>query len=205
MMRKATCVLALACLLVPSGAMALGLGNIEVDSALNEPLSARIELRAVQTGDLEEMQVSLGTTEQFARAGVERPFLLSRLRFDVRETPGGGAIEVTTRDPIAEPFLNFLIEVNWPRGRIIREYTVLLDPPVYGAAISTTAQETVATVEALPQADKPSPEPAPAPTFTIVRASPSAVRILSAKRGSCRRYRPYPCPMRSYRGPTAGR
>ncbi|NIU80052.1 MAG: peptigoglycan-binding protein LysM, partial [Gammaproteobacteria bacterium] len=153
------------------GAWALGLGNIEVNSTLNEPLRARIALSALQSGDLDGMQVQLASPEQFKRAGINRPFVLSKLKFNtVDDGSEGGHIDVTTREPVVEPFLNFLVEVTWPRGRIVREYTVLLDPPVYGAAISTREKKNLAEIQARALQEQPAPEPVPAPAPT--RAAP---------------------------------
>ena len=146
---------------ISTGAWALGLGNIEVNSTLNEPLRARINLSALQVGDLDGMQVRLASAEQFKRAGIQRPFQLSKLRFKAVEgSDGGGHITVTTRDPVVEPFLNFLVEVAWPRGRIVREYTILLDPPVYGAAISTREKKNLAEIQARALQEQPAPAPA---------------------------------------------
>jgi pilus assembly protein FimV len=168
-------------LLVPAGAWALGLGNIEVNSTLNEPLRARIDLSSLQGGDLEGMQVQLASAEQFKRAGIQRPFQLSKLKFEaVEDTSGSGYINVTTRDAVVEPFLNFLIEVTWPRGRIVREYTVLLDPPVYGAAISTKAKKDLAEVQARALQVQPAPEPVPAPAPKRVEPEPATSRVSPA-------------------------
>ncbi len=119
--------------LLPAGFVhALGLGEIQLRSGLNQPLDAEIELLSVRPGETEGMIVSLAPQEAFLRAGVERPFMLRQLRFEVVQTPDGQPIiQVTTRRPIVEPFLNFLVEVDWPRGRLLKEYTVLLDPPVF--------------------------------------------------------------------------
>lgn len=131
---------------LPTGAYALGLGNIQLSSALNEPLHARIPLLSLEKGDLQDLKVSLGTSTQFTRAGLERPFVLSKLRFKVEKGPHGRPyISVTTRGPIAEPFLDFLLEVDWPQGRVVREYTVLLDPPVYGSAMQRSVRPAVST------------------------------------------------------------
>ena len=163
-MRIRAVALSLPLLLLTTSAWALGLGNIEVSSNLNEPLRARIELSALQSGDLDSKQVQLASAEQFKRAGIQRPFQLSKLRFDtVGDGADGGHIDVTTRDPVVEPFLNFLVEVTWPRGRIVREYTILLDPPVYGAAISTQAKKDLAEIQARALQEPPAPEPVPAP------------------------------------------
>jgi pilus assembly protein FimV len=160
---------------VSTGAWALGLGNIEVSSTLNEPLEARINLSALQAGDLDGMQVQLASAGQFKRAGIQRPFQLSKLRFKAVEgSDGGGHITVTTRDPVVEPFLNFLVEVAWPRGRIVREYTILLDPPVYGAAISTREKKNLAEIQARALQEQPAPAPVPAAAPKSAEPEPAA-------------------------------
>ena len=153
--------LALLLLVMPFGANALGLGDIELLSALNEPLDARISLRAVKDGDIGDLQIRIASKDHFRRAGIDRAFVLTSLKFTALEgaIPGTGEIRITTREPMTEPFLNFLLDVDWRQGRVIREYTVLLDPPVYGAAISTAVEEAVTTVEALPEIDESVPEP----------------------------------------------
>ncbi|RKZ37816.1 MAG: hypothetical protein DRQ37_01010, partial [Gammaproteobacteria bacterium] len=175
MMRKAARILALSICLVPGVALALGLGNIELSSALNEPLKARIPLRGLQTGDVDGMRVILGTSEQFRRAGLERPFLLSQLRFRIEESADGtGSVSITSREPITEPFLSFLVEVSWTRGRILREYTVLLDPPVYGAAMSTAVKSAVVSTKPAQAAPATAAEPAISPFPPPLAAAPSA-------------------------------
>jgi pilus assembly protein FimV len=117
--------------LAPLGANALGIGEIHLHSALNQTVSAEIPL--VLSGDdaLDEIQITLASPETFARAGIDRPSFLTKLRFvAIPRRQGGYAIQVTSTEVIREPFLNFLVEVNWPQGRILREFTVLLDPPV---------------------------------------------------------------------------
>ena len=131
MVRKLPLALAISLALSPAGVSALGLGDIHPRSVLNQGFKADIDLVAVKPGELEDVKVSLASPEAFERAGVERPYLLSKLRFKPERKPDGSAvIRVTSRQPIREPFLNFLVEVNWPKGRLVREYTVLLDPPV---------------------------------------------------------------------------
>ena len=155
-MRKPASVLALLLLVFSSGVGALGLGDIELLSALNEPLDARIPLRAVREGELGSIQIRLASKEHFEIAGIERPFVLTSMKYTVVETtPGAGEIRISTRAPLNEPFLNFLLDVDWPQGRVVREYTVLLDPPIYGAAIATTVEQVVTKVEALPELDEP--------------------------------------------------
>jgi len=121
-----------ACLFLPAVANALGLGNLEQKSALNEPFNASIPLLKATADEIDGLVVKLANPEQFRRAGVDRGGALLRLRFEVVQSDkGGDYIRVTSHDPIAEPFLNFLIEASWARGRLVREYTALLDPPLY--------------------------------------------------------------------------
>ena len=116
----------------PIFAYALGLGNIDLNSALNEPFDARIELLSATAEDLESLNIGLADAKAFQRAGIDRPFLLGQLKFSVRESEDApDYIRVHSSEPIREPFLNFLIEVSWSKGRLFREYTVLLDPPLY--------------------------------------------------------------------------
>lgn len=119
-------------LLLPGQLLSLGLGEIEVDSALNQPLDAQINLISARADELEEMRVELAPANVFDRVGVPRPYFLTQLKFKPISLPGGGtAIQVTSKDPVREPFLTFLVEVTWPKGRLLREYTVLLDPPEF--------------------------------------------------------------------------
>jgi pilus assembly protein FimV len=134
MFRKLSLALAVSAALSPMAVHALGLGNITAKSALNERFNAEIELFAVDRGELDTIKAGLASPLDFARAGIERPYLLSNLRFQpIVLDDGRMVIKIDTKDSIREPFLSFLIEVNWPKGRLIREYTVLLDPPVTSA------------------------------------------------------------------------
>lgn len=119
--------------LTPALANAFGLGNLDLNSALNEPFDARIQLLSPTADELDSLKISLADSDAFARAKIDRPFILSKLRFDLRRSVDDGPdyIRVYSQEPIREPFLNFLIEVSWSNGRLFREYTVLLDPPLY--------------------------------------------------------------------------
>ncbi len=131
MVRRLTLVLILTVLLIPGGVFALGLGEIHLKSALNQAFDARIDLLSVKADELDGVKVTLASPEAFKRAGVDRLFILTKLRYEADLNQDGQAvIHVTSRQAIREPFLNFLIEVNWAKGRLVREYTVLLDPPV---------------------------------------------------------------------------
>ena len=131
MIRKLSLAVAVATALSPLGALALGLGEIHPQSALNQTFKADIDLLSVTQEELQDVRVSLASHEAFKKAGMDRPFHLTGLKFTPQLTASGKpVIAVTSRDAIREPFLNFLVEVNWPKGRLVREFTVLLDPPV---------------------------------------------------------------------------
>ncbi|TNF90743.1 MAG: pilus assembly protein FimV, partial [Gammaproteobacteria bacterium] len=119
--------------LLPTNSLALGLGEIEVNSFLNQPLSAEIEVISARPGEIDDLLVSLASREAFARAGLSRPRHLLDLRFAVKKNEAGdeAVIEVTTKAGVKEPFLNFLIEADWSKGRVLREFTILLDPPFF--------------------------------------------------------------------------
>ncbi|MCZ6657706.1 MAG: hypothetical protein O7C67_10450 [Gammaproteobacteria bacterium] len=127
---------------------ALGLGEIELSSALNEKLNARVELIEAVGMLPTEILVTLASREDFERVGVERFFYLTSLQFEVVLQGNRAWINVTSRKPIAEPYLNFLVQVHWPNGRLLKEYTLLLDPPTYGqaAAPSVSAPQQEAAV-----------------------------------------------------------
>lgn len=111
---------------------ALGLGDVKLHTALNQPLIAEIELMQVEDLSRSEILSNLASKSDFARAGVERPQVLNDLQFKTEVGPNGkGVIKITSKNPIQEPFLNFLVEVHWPSGRLLKEYTLLLDPPVF--------------------------------------------------------------------------
>ncbi|TAJ95232.1 MAG: LysM peptidoglycan-binding domain-containing protein [Gammaproteobacteria bacterium] len=137
---KRKCILLVVLGILPGVVSALGLGNIELRSNLNEPFEARIELLSVTAEELSTLRVGLADIEAYQRARVERLDILGELRFTVEETESGpDFILVTTREPLREPFLDFLVEANWSRGRLLREYTVLLDPPLYDAGPGLSA------------------------------------------------------------------
>ncbi|MFH0351787.1 MAG: FimV/HubP family polar landmark protein [Chromatiales bacterium] len=119
-------------LCIPSTAYTLGLGDLQKRSQLNERFYATVPIMNAKAEELDALTVKLADVERFRRAGLERPAFLSQLRFEVVETRDGpDSIKITSTGPIREPFINFLIEVNWSKGRLFREYAALLDPPAY--------------------------------------------------------------------------
>ena len=112
---------------------ALGLGDITMNSALNEPLDARIELLSATPEELDNLTIALASADTFSRYGIDRPFYLNDMQFSVVRSGrvDGNYVLVTSLSPMAEPFLTFLVEASWSRGRLLREYTVFLDPPTF--------------------------------------------------------------------------
>ncbi|MFP4147461.1 MAG: FimV family protein, partial [Halorhodospira sp.] len=106
------------------------LGTIESRSQAGEPVSARIPIRRFPEQALERLEVGLAPARIFDRAGIERAPELSRLDFElVAESGDSPYIAVTSEEPIDEPLLDFLVQVSWPEGDLVREYTLLLEPP----------------------------------------------------------------------------
>ena len=170
----------MACLLSPSFlwpsmSWALGLGEIHLSSALNEPIKAEIDLIAASPDELSALRATLADREAFTRYGIDRPPFLSTLTFKVgKGKDGRDALLVRSTDAIPEPFVTFLVEVNWARGRLMREYTVLLDPPVYtpGETASNAAPVTAPSVAA--PARRPAPAAAAAASAPAAAAAPSS-------------------------------
>ena len=134
----------------PAASNALGLGDIESSSHLNQPLRAKIELLSGVPADASQIKVRLAPPDVFNRVGVARPEFLDNLQFTPTIQGGKPVILVTSNAPIQEPFVNFLLEVSWPQGQLLKEYTVMLDPPVMMQPGNTVAGE--ATVRAEPKA-----------------------------------------------------
>ena len=117
----------------PLFAEAAGLGKLTVLSGLGQPLRAELDIGATKD-ELAGMSARLAPQDIFRQAGVDFASVLLDLRFAVEKRPGGNAVvKVTSSKPINEPFLDFLVELNWPAGRLVREYTFLLDPPEIAA------------------------------------------------------------------------
>ncbi len=163
--RKLVLAIAAASALTSGMAHALGLGEISLKSALNQPLDAEIELLEVRDLGGNEVLPSLAAVEEFNKVGVDRPYFLTDLKFTPVLKPNGkSVIRVTSSKPVREPYLNFLLEVLWPNGRLLREYTVLLDPPLY------SPQTVVAATPRLPQAVPVAPAVPQLPEQQVPRA-----------------------------------
>ena len=176
MVRKLVLALAMVGAFYSGVVNALGLGEIKLNSALNQPLSAEIEL--LQTRALSENEIlpNLASREDFNNAGLERVFFLTQMKFEINVREDGTKyLSVTTKKAVREPYLNFLVEVHWPSGRLLREYTLLLDPPVFAQEQQVVAPVVAPTVPAsqsvvsapVPQAEMPKVAPAVQAPVTV--------------------------------------
>ena len=176
----------LACLmspsfLWPSMSWALGLGEIHLNSALNEPMRAEIDLIASSPDELSALHAELASREAFTRYGIDRPPFLATLTFKVgKGKDGRDALLVRSTDAIPEPFVTFLVEVNWSRGRLMREYTVLLDPPVYTPGESANSATPVTAPASAAPPRRPAPVAAPPAASRAPVSSPAATPSVAA-------------------------
>jgi len=170
--------LAIALAMSGTDALALGLGTIHVNSKLNQPLDAEIPVIQGTAGEAEGLLVQLAAAEDFDRVGLNRSRLSVPLEFSlVKGASGNLVIKVTSKEIVREPFLDFLVEANWPKGRLLREYTVLLDPPVMAPASGTAVTSAAKTSERaktqpLPESKpKAASKPAPASVAAVPRGA----------------------------------
>jgi pilus assembly protein FimV len=152
----------------PMAVQALGLGRLTVNSGLDEPFNGQIELIAPTAQEIRTLKAALASRADFDIAGVERNAVLFDIAYTVSQHPNGQYyLKLSTHNPVREPFLHFLIQVEWSGGRLIREYSALLDPPqwIAGAAAEIHVPEIDAAgaAEASPVADAAPIEVPPSP------------------------------------------
>ena len=162
-------VVAAAWLAFASLANAAGLGRLTVLSPLGQPLLAEIEIVSLQPGEEEGLTARLASPEAFESAGIDINPALNSIRINLERRDKRPFLRVTTGQPVNEPFLDILIELSWSSGRLVREYTFLLDPPEYKSRQQAIAQ---APAPAPAMAEKPAPTPPPAAEQKPVEATP---------------------------------
>ncbi len=179
--------------LFPPAVLALGLGDIHLNSALNAPLDADIELIGVTPEEMATLKPKIASRDTFTQHGLEWPAFLAGVTLKAQHTPDGrDVIKVHSADAITEPFVTLLVEVDWERGRTVHEYTVLLDPPLYTPGQSSTANAPVAAPAAgaaahegtidrpTPAANSASPEPSAAPAAKDQAPTPTPPAVAEA-------------------------
>jgi pilus assembly protein FimV len=181
MFRKSAVAAALLLVTVASNSFALGLGEIDMQSALNQPMRAVIDLTSASGTDLSQVKVSIASAEAHRRAGLTRSRLLGDFRFKVEQDNRGQAvIRISSTDTIHEPFLEFMLELTWPKGRLMRQYTVLVDPPLtMPAAPAIPASPVSGAPRATPVAAEPArrfaaPRPGTRTARTPASSSPGS-------------------------------
>jgi pilus assembly protein FimV len=169
-------ILAVACVLAtPLAVHAAGLGRLTVLSSLGQPLQAEIEIVSLQAGEEEGLTARLASPEAFAQAGIELNPAVMGIRFAVERRGGRMMLRLSSAQAISEPFLDVLVELQWATGRLLREYTFLLDPPDY------KSRQPIAAAPAARAADLPPLAAPPAPGEAKPEAKPEAPAPEAAK------------------------
>ncbi|MBS0556832.1 MAG: fimbrial protein FimV [Proteobacteria bacterium] len=184
--------LAIALALAGGNVFALGLGTIQVRSKLNQPLDAVIPVITDSAAEASGLEVALASAEDFQRVGLDKSRVDVPLEFSVGTDHGQTVVHVTTKDIVREPLVDFLIVANWPKGKLLREYTVLLDPPMTapaaGAATLSPAHEAPrAKAQPLPpEHERPVTKPAhvKAPRAESTPAAPAPAKVAAAPRSA---------------------
>ncbi len=168
-------------LLSPLGVHAAGLGKLTLNSALGQPLQAEIDIVTVNDDELSSLNVELASRDAFTQAGIRYESFFSTFNVSVESrTNGDPYVVITSPQSVNEPFLNILVELSWASGRLLREYTVLLDPVEFGAPepVAPTVTSTPDVVET--QVDTPEQTPQAADQASDPKepvAEPEAVPI----------------------------
>jgi FimV-like protein len=154
---------------LPGAAHALGLGEIHVNSALNEPLAAEIDIVGATAEELSSLTASIANRDTFLRFGAERPAFLASASFKVsRDVKGNPVLVIRSTDSFTEPLVNLLVDLRWHNGEVIRQYSLLLDPTGFPAATQVAAAVRSPLV---PLATFAAPAPAAAATDTLAAAA----------------------------------
>jgi pilus assembly protein FimV len=170
---------------LPGAARALGLGDLRVSSALNEPLSAQIDLMGATPEELVTLTAQLADEATFKRYGADRPSFLSTVRFKVAtNSQGRPVLEVHSAQPFTDPIVNFMVDLRWPKGELIRDFSLLLDPAVFPAgsrlAAATAAMDGLAELKSTALIASPSAASAAPGSLTNSPASATTVTLDSA-------------------------
>lgn len=162
------------------GVQAAGLGKLTVYSAIGQPLEAEVALTATSE-ELASLSAKLGSYDAFKEAGIEFMPALAGLRFNVARLPDNQAVlKLTTDRPLNEAFLHFLVELNWTAGRMVREYTFLLDPPEMlqaakpASVVAPIAPQAAPAPQVLPTPVPAAPQPVPAASAPVRPEAPAA-------------------------------
>jgi pilus assembly protein FimV len=186
MLKKSAVAAALFFTMVSSNLYALGLGAIDMQSGLNQPMNAVIDLTSASGTDPSEIKISIASKEAHDRAGLSKHRILGDFKFSIEQDGRGNAfVRVTSTDTVHEPFLEFMLELQWPNGHLLREYTVLVDPPVTMPAAPVAPVAPLSRAPA-PVAQAPARQSRPATS----RSTTTPVRTAAAPASSADSYGP---------------
>ena len=158
-----------------SNAWALALGRITVQSALGDPLRAEIDILDINAEEAASLKASVALPEAFRAAGLEYNPALAGVQLSLqRRSDGRAYVRMTSDKPVTEPFVDLILEATWSSGRIVRDYTMLLDPPSMRAAAVVAPASPQVTAVPLASAPATGPTPAPARAATAARKPPAA-------------------------------
>jgi pilus assembly protein FimV len=176
-----TCGLLTGALTLPVSVFALGLGKLTVQSGLGQPLSATIELTSAQKDELDTLRARIADPAVYRDNNVQYPAAMSRARIVVEQNANGTPyLRVTTSQAVNDAFLDLLVELNWATGRVVRDYTFLLDPP---SSTETQAVEPAAPIRAAAAPPSEAARGARRPVAAASEASASAGGSYTVKRG----------------------
>ncbi len=158
-----------------SNAWALALGRITVQSALGDPLRAEIDILDINAEEAASLKASVALPEAFRAAGLEYNPALAGVQLSLqRRSDGRAYVRMTSDKPVTEPFVDLILEATWSSGRIVRDYTMLLDPPSMRAAAVVAPASPQVTAVPLASAPATGPTPAPVRAATAARKPPAA-------------------------------
>ncbi len=123
--------------LVSSHVAAVGLGELSLQSYLGKPLQAEVALSHMGDLSIDQLKVQIGSQSDYSALGVEYSYLHSRLKIEPFVKKGQNYVRISTSEPISEPYLDFVLNLRWPQGQVVREFTVLLDPAPTGSALAS--------------------------------------------------------------------
>jgi len=178
----AATLLAAASLTFSPAAWSLGLGDITVESFLNEPLKVKIDLITRETDDMTSVTARLASADDYELIGASRDAIPVPVQFTVEDAEGDAFIVATSNLPMGDPIVRLIVEVNWSKGRLLREYMVFLDPPTYPEAAPLPRVDmrqapppavTTAPAAAPTEAQTSTPAPAPQPAAATEQRVPS--------------------------------
>jgi pilus assembly protein FimV len=159
---------------LPGAAQAIGLGEIHVDSGLNEPLAAEIDIVGATAADLVSLRASVASRETFLHLGADRPAFLTSTTFKIAEdSRGRPVLAIRSSESFTEPLVNMVVDLRWQSGELIRQYTLLLDPVGFPSSLRATARP-------VPAAPATTPTLTPTAAALTVPATVAALDVPAA-------------------------